>query len=97
MNMPHQQSLPANESWQPLMVEVLKRQFAPSLLEVIDESSDHAGHSGATANGMNSHYRVRIASSHFEGLGRVQRHRLVYDSLQEFLDNGLHALAIEFR
>jgi hypothetical protein len=33
----------------------------------------------------------------FEGLSRVQRHRLVYDSLQEFLDNGLHALAIEFR
>jgi len=25
----------------------------------------------------------------------VQRHRLVYDSLQDFIDQGLHALAIE--
>jgi BolA protein len=26
---------------------------------------------------------------------RVARHRLVYDSLQEFIDQGVHALAIE--
>ena len=59
--------------------------------------SHHAGHAGASESGMNSHFRVRIASDKFEGLTRVQRHRLVYDSLQEFLDHGLHALAIEFR
>jgi len=28
-------------------------------------------------------------------LSRVARHRLVYDSLQQFTDLGLHALAIE--
>jgi BolA protein len=28
-------------------------------------------------------------------LSRVQRHRLVYDALQDFIDAGLHALAIE--
>jgi BolA protein len=90
-------SLPTNSSWQPLMVAALKNRFEPSFLEVIDESAQHAGHSGATESGLNSHFRVLIASSHFEKLNRVQRHRLVYDSLQEFLDNGLHALAIEFR
>ena len=90
-------NLPANASWQPLMTSVLQQQFKPTLLEVIDESTQHAGHSGASASGLNSHFRVRIASSQFEKLSRVQRHRLVYDSLQEFLDNGLHALAIEFR
>jgi BolA protein len=79
------------------MLAALQQQFKPSFLEVIDESAEHAGHSGASESGMNSHFRVRIASSQFEGLSRVQRHRLVYDSLQEFLDNGLHALAIEFR
>jgi BolA protein len=83
--------------WQPLIERVLQQQFEPTFLEVIDESSQHAGHSGASDSGMNSHFRVRIASSHFENISRVQRHRLVYDSLQEFLDNGLHALAIEFR
>jgi BolA protein len=39
--------------------------------------------------------RVRIASPLLTPLSRVQRHRLVYDSLQDFIDQGLHALAIE--
>jgi BolA protein len=90
-------TLQNNVPWQPLIERVLLQQFQPTLLEVIDESSQHAGHAGASDSGMNSHFRVRIASSHFENLSRIQRHRLVYDSLQEFLDNGLHALAIEFR
>jgi BolA protein len=90
-------TLPVNQSWQPLMLAALQQQFKPSFLEVIDESAEHAGHTGASESGLNSHFRVRIASAQFEGLSRVQRHRLVYDSLQEFLDNGLHALAIEFR
>ena len=95
MNSPS--TLQNNVPWQPLIERVLLQQFQPTSLEVIDESSQHAGHSGASDIGMNSHFRVRIASSHFENLSRIQRHRLVYDSLQEFLDNGLHALAIEFR
>lgn len=95
MNSPS--TLQNNVPWQPLIERVLQQQFQPTSLEVIDESSQHAGHSGASDSGMNSHFRVRIASSHFENLSRIQRHRLVYDSLQEFLDSGLHALAIEFR
>lgn len=90
-------NLPTNTSWQPLMVAALTNSFEPSFLEVIDESAQHAGHAGASESGLNSHFRVLIASAHFEKLNRLQRHRLVYDSLQEFLDNGLHALAIEFR
>jgi BolA protein len=31
----------------------------------------------------------------FAGKSRVARHRLVYDALQKFIDQGLHALAIE--
>jgi BolA protein len=38
---------------------------------------------------------VRIGCSQFNGLSRVKRHRLVYDALQDFIDQGLHALAIE--
>jgi BolA protein len=90
-------ALPPLSPWQPLIQEVLQERFDPGFLEVLDESAHHAGHSGASESGMNSHFRVRIASDKFEGLSRVQRHRLVYDSLQEFLDHGLHALAIEFR
>jgi len=73
----------------------LQAQLQPTRLEVLDESAAHAGHSGANAEGYGSHFRIRIASPLFTGQSRVARHRLVYDALQNFIDQGLHALAIE--
>jgi len=75
--------------------EQLRARLSPTHVEVIDESAAHAGHSGANAQGFGSHFRVRIASPAFAGKSRVARHRLVYDALQNFIDQGLHALAIE--
>ncbi|WP_395057363.1 BolA family protein [Polaromonas sp.] len=73
----------------------LRARLSSTHLEVIDESALHAGHAGANAQGFGSHFRVRIASPAFAGKSRVARHRLVYDALQNFIDEGLHALAIE--
>ena len=73
----------------------LIRLLQPTHLEVIDESAAHAGHSGANAEGYGSHFRVRIASPIFAGISRLARHRLVYDAMQNFIDQGLHAVAIE--
>ncbi|PUE08752.1 BolA family transcriptional regulator [Limnohabitans sp. T6-5] len=73
----------------------LTERLQPTALKVIDESAAHAGHAGASASGEGSHIRVCIASPLFTTLSRVQRHRLVYDALQDFIDQGLHALAIE--
>ena len=73
----------------------LRDVLAPTDLQVHDESAQHAGHVGANGTGFGTHFRVRIASPLFAGKTRVQRHRLVYDALQDFVDQGLHALAIE--
>ena len=73
----------------------LRERLAPTKLEVLDESYQHAGHAGANGSGYGTHFRVRIASHLFTGMSRVARHRLVYDALQDFIDQGLHALAIE--
>ncbi len=73
----------------------LRERLQATALQVIDESGAHAGHAGASPTGSGSHMRVRVASPLFTGLSRVQRHRLVYDALQDFIDQGLHALAIE--
>ena len=73
----------------------LKELLLPTHLEVIDESADHAGHAGANAAGFGTHFRVRIASPAFAGKSRVAKHRLVYDAMQIFIDEGLHALAID--
>ncbi|CAM8655878.1 BolA Stress-induced morphogen (activity unknown) [Comamonadaceae bacterium] len=73
----------------------LRERLKPVTLEVIDESYQHAGHVGANDSGVGTHFRVKISSPLFTGVSRVARHRLVYDSLQDFIDQGLHALAIE--
>jgi BolA family transcriptional regulator, general stress-responsive regulator len=73
----------------------LKELLAPTQLEVIDESWKHEGHAGADGSGFGTHFRVRIASPMFTGRSRVACHRLVYDALQDFVERGLHALAIE--
>ena len=73
----------------------LRDALRPTVLEVIDESAAHAGHAGAGSEGYGTHFRVRVASPLFDGKPRVARHRLVYDALQLFIAQGLHAVAIE--
>lgn len=84
---------------QPILVSAIEQQLRtrlnPTRLEVLDESAAHAGHAGANAQGFGSHFRIRIASPEFAGKSRVAQHRLVYDAMQNFIDQGLHALAIE--
>ncbi len=71
----------------------LSAAFPGSRFEVIDESHLHAGHAGA--QGGAGHFRVRIATQHFEGLGTLARHRLVYDSVRDWMPDRIHALSID--
>ena len=83
------------ELWAKAMQERLQQRLQTTQLEVLDESFKHAGHAGANGLGFGTHFRVRIASPLFTNMPRVARHRLVYDALQDFFDQGVHALAIE--
>lgn len=78
-----------------LLDQRLRESLQPVTLEVIDESFQHNGHAGANGTGFGTHFRVKITSPLFAGKTPVARHRLVYDALQDFIDQGLHALAIE--
>jgi BolA protein len=75
----------------------LRTTLQPVTLEVLDESCQHHGHAGANGTGFGTHFRVRITSHLFTGKSALMRHRLVYDALQDFMTQGLHALAIEAR
>ena len=68
-------------------------ELQPSALEVIDESEDHRGHAGWREGGE-THFRIRMTSPAFAGLGRVQRHRLVHQTLGDIVPR-IHALALE--
>ena len=65
----------------------------PSRIEVIDESESHRGHGGYREGGQ-SHFRIRMASPAFTGLGRVERHRLVHKTLGDIVPR-IHALALD--
>jgi len=67
--------------------------FAPSTLEIQDESHLHAGHMGARPEGE-TQFRVRIVSPVFAGQSRVARQRAVYQALAEELAGPVHALAL---
>lgn len=69
---------------------VLRDAFAPEHLEVRDES---AGHS--VPKGSESHARVVVVSSRFEGLRLLGRHRMVNEAAAPVFAAGLHALAVE--
>lgn len=75
------------------IVAKLSAKFAPTHLEVIDESSRHQGHAGARPGGE-SHFRVRIASHQLTGT-RVAQHRAIMETLDAEFKAGVHALAIE--
>lgn len=71
----------------------LIKEFAPSDLEVIDESDLHAGHSGAKPGGE-THFRVRMTSKSFVGMSRIDRQRAVHKALKNELEERVHALSL---
>ena len=70
----------------------LNETFAPLECQLEDESALHAGHAGAASGG--GHFRLRIISAQFEKQSRINRHRLVYDCLDDMMHKEIHALAI---
>lgn len=70
--------------------------FAPSQLEVIDESHRHHGHAGWKEGGE-THFRVKVVSPAFAGKSRLERHRAINAALAAELAERVHALAIEAR
>lgn len=71
----------------------LEEAFRPAHLEIEDQSHLHLGHAGAPEGGE-SHFRVEITASVFEGKSRVERQRLVYACLAEELAGQVHALSV---
>ncbi len=72
------------------LIDVLE----PIRLDVVNESHLHAGHHGSPGTGE-SHFRVLIVSPKFAGKSRVERHRMVNDTLAVELKGGIHALALK--
>ena len=72
--------------------------LAPTALEVIDESHQHAGHAlhpGGVEPRGETHFRIKVVSGAFGGKSRLDRHRTINALLAQELRDGVHALAID--
>jgi BolA protein len=80
------------------LAENMRRKLAaalsPAALEIVDDSARHAGHAGARPEGE-THFRVRVVSTAFEGMSRIARQRRVHEILADELSTRVHALSIE--
>ena len=75
------------------ITQLLTAAFAPSKLEVVNDSAKHHGHAGDDGSGE-SHFTVEIESAAFAGVSRLQRQRLVNAALGDIPGQRVHALAI---
>jgi BolA protein len=78
------------------IADKLNEAFAPQSLDVVDESHRHEGHAGHRPGGE-THYRIHIVSTAFDGKSRIERHRMINATLAAELGAGVHALAIHAR
>lgn len=69
----------------------LRAAFAPTSIELRDDSAKHRHHKSADGR---AHFDLRIVSAAFSGQNAVQRHREVYRVLAEEMAGPVHALAI---
>lgn len=76
------------------MEALLQQAFAPTELQVVDDSESHRGHAGFQEGGE-SHFNVRIRSSAFKGQSRLARHRAVHAALGADVIGRIHALALD--
>lgn len=84
--------------------------FHPVALSIKDDSHKHAGHADRIAalkqqggggghapidGAGETHFRVAIVSDVFAGKSRVQRQRLVFETLKDELQERIHALQLQ--
>ena len=74
--------------------QLLTAAFAPTRLEVINDSASHHGHAGHDGSDE-SHFTVVIESAAFAGVSRVERQRMVNRALGDIPGQRVHALAIK--
>ncbi|GGF69261.1 BolA family protein [Alteromonas lipolytica] len=73
----------------PFIEQQLNTELTPEYLEVVDESYMHSG-----PDDGQSHFKVTVVSSAFEGQRLIARHRQVNTLLADALAGPVHALAM---
>ena len=82
----------------PVMADIITKKLEDSLhpdhIDLVNQSHLHEGHAGHDGSGE-SHFKLTVVSSAFEGISRPERHRMIYTLLVDELKNKVHALSIK--
>ncbi|AIL65672.1 BolA family transcriptional regulator [Rickettsiales bacterium Ac37b] len=76
------------------LIEEKLKILDPLFLEIKDDTDKHSNHFTAIP-GVITHLSVSIVSDKFMGLNKVERHRMVYNILQDDLREYMHALSLK--
>ncbi|MEM7665680.1 MAG: BolA family protein [Pseudomonadota bacterium] len=76
------------------MKGLLIEAFAPTRLEIINDSAQHSGHSGDDGSGE-SHFTIVIDAPAFTEMNRLARQRAVIAALGDIVGERVHAVAIK--
>lgn len=71
----------------------LTKAFAPTQLNILDDSHKHIGHVGSQHGA--GHYTIQIAAPSFLNQKLLECHRLIYEALDDMLPTEIHALQIK--
>jgi BolA protein len=70
----------------------LQAALNPTRLDVVDDSHRHEGHPGVRDG--RGHFTVVIVAAAFAGMSKLERHRAVYDAVQDLMATDIHAMSI---
>jgi len=78
------------------MRDLLTAAFAPTRLDIINDSAKHSGHMGDDGSGE-SHFTIEIEAAAFAPMNRLARQRAVIAALGDIVGERVHAVAIKAR
>ena len=73
---------------------LILKNYKPEFFSVIDVSEQHRGHQNFKED-VESHFEIIIVSKKFKNLNRIERHRMVNQSLREEFLSDLHSIIIK--
>ena len=73
---------------------LILKNYEPEFFSVTDVSEQHRGHKNFRED-IESHFEIIIVSEKFKNLNRIERHRMVNQSLKEEFLSDLHSVTIK--
>ena len=73
---------------------LILKNYEPEFFSVLDVSEQHRGHQNFKEN-VESHFEITIVSENFKNLNRIERHRMVNQTLKEEFLSDLHSVVLK--